>query len=391
MNILCGILSIIVLLGIAVLISENRRKIKIRTTATALALQLAFMLFVIKVPIGRKALSWTARAVTKVLSFGNEGLKFVFGGLTPNFTFAFSVLALICFTSSLISVLYYFRVIPVVVKYVGKGIAKVLGTTEVETFCAVGNAFLGATEAPLLTKPYLSKLTRSELFCVVTGGFASVAASIIGGYVLMGANMEYILVAMATVPFATILISKIVIPETEEKKGETIGVVTCNSNNFFDAVGAGAVDGMNLALNVGAVLIGFIGIVALLNYVLGWAGTSLPQIFSYIFTPLAWLFNIPTSEVHTFARILGTKVAINECVAYTELGSVMQTLSIRTQVIMTVILCNFANLSVIGITVAGFKSFAPDRAAEVSGFGFKAFLAGLITTLVTGALIGMCF
>lgn len=392
MHIIFGIISILILLAIAYIFSENKKAINIRTVLTALSIQIILILFVFKVPIGVLILESVANGVVKILSFGNEGLAFVFGDLiTNNFIFAFNVLGLIAFTSALISVLYYLKVIPFLVKYLGKAIAKVLGTTEVETFCSVGNSFLGTTEAPLLTKPFLPDLTRSELFAVLVGGFSSVSVSVIGGYVLMGIDMKYLLVAMATVPFATLLISKIIIPETEVSRTDHIEIQRSESGNLFEAIGDGAIQGLQLALNVGAVLIAFLGLIALINYFLSFVGLSFSSILSIIFTPLAWLFGIPKGEMAPFATLIGTKIAMNEFVAFTELGEIIQTLSPRTQAILSVALCNFANFSSIGIAVAGFKAFCPSRSQEVSGFGLKALLAGTLTTLVTAAIVGMFF
>ncbi|MGL4738477.1 MAG: NupC/NupG family nucleoside CNT transporter [Cellulosilyticaceae bacterium] len=392
MYILFGILSILVLIGIAFLMSENKKAIKWRTVASALAIQLVLMVFVLKAPLGQKILQVVADAVVTVLSFGNEGLAFVFGDLSSStFIFAINVLGLICFTSALISVLYYLKIIPYLVKYLGKAIAKVLGTTEVETFCSVGNSFLGTTEAPLLTKPFLPELTRSELFAVVTGGFASVSVSVIGGYALMGIEMKYLLMAMSTVPFATLLMSKIIIPETETSRTADIDIEGSEASNLFEAIGDGAIQGLQLALNVGAVLIAFLGLIALLNYFLGFLGLSFSEILGVVFRPLAWLFGIPAHETGAFATLIGTKIAMNEFVAFTELGEMMQSLSPRTQAILSVALCNFANFSSIGIAVAGFKAFAPSRSLEVSGFGIKALVGGTLTTLITASIVGMFF
>ena len=379
MYIFSGIISILVLLAIAYLFSENRKAISFRTIFTALGVQILLILFVLRVPVGRYILESVANVVVKVLSFGNEGLAFVFGDLvTNNFIFAFNVLALIAFTSALISVLYYLRVIPFLVKYLGKAIAWILDTTEVETFCSVGNSFLGTTEAPLLTRPFLPDLTRSELFAVVAGGFSSVSVSVIGGYVLMGIDMKYLLIAMATVPFATLLISKIIIPETEVSRTNNIEIEGSESSNLFEAISDGAIQG-------------FLGLIALLNYILAFVGLSFSSILGFIFTPLAWLFGIPKGEIGPFATLIGTKIAMNEFVAFTELGTLLHTLSPRTQAVLSVALCNFANFSSIGIAVAGFKSFCPSRSPEVSGFGLKALLAGTLTTLITAAIVGMLF
>ena len=392
MNILFGILAIVVLIGIGFLFSENKREIQWRTVGMGLLMQFIILFVFIKIPFGEKVILEVSKAVTTVINFGSEGIKFVFGKLaTDYFTFAVNILAIICFTSTIISILYYFRVIPFLVKYLGKAIAKLMGTKEVETFCAVGNSFLSATESPLLTKPYLPKLTRSELFCVVVGGFSSVSVSAIGGYALMGIPMKYILIAMTTVPFSTLLMSKIIIPETEKTCFDSADIDTSNASNVFDAIGEGAITGVNLAISVGAVLIAFIGVITGINYILGLIGTSLADIFSVILRPLAWVFNIPNSDIGAFTNLIGLKISSNEFVAFGQLGKIINTLQPRTQAILSVALCNFANLSVIGISIAGFRSFAPERANEVSGFGLKALLGGILTTLITGAIVGMMF
>lgn len=390
MYIIYGILTIAVLLGLAFLLSENKKAIKWKYVAVALGIQILLMFFVLKSPMGISIINSMANAVVTVLNFGNEGLGFVFGDLFNNyFVFGIHVLGIICFTSALISVLYYLKIIPFLVKYLGKAIAKVLGTTEVETFCAVGNSFLGTTEAPLLTKPFLKDLTRSELFAVVTSGFASVSVSVIGGYTLLGIDMKYLLLAIVTVPFASLLISKIVIPETQTSRTNNIEITPSESANFLEALGDGAIQGLHLALNVGAVLIAFLGLIAFINYFLQFVGLSVAELLGLVFTPLAWLFGIPGEEVQVFSSMIGMKMAINEFVAFTELGEIVMTLSPRTQAVLSVALCNFANFSSVGIAIAGFKAFCPQRSGEVSGFGFKALAAGTLTTLITAAIVGM--
>lgn len=207
----------------------------------------------------------------------------------------------------------------------------------------------------------------------------------------MGIDMKYLLIAMATVPFATLLISKIIIPETEVSRTNNIEIEGSESSNLFEAIGDGAIQGLQLAFNVAAVLIAFLGLIALLNYILAFVGLSFSSILGFIFTPLAWLFGIPKGEIAPFATLIGTKIAMNEFVAFTELGTLLHTLSPRTQAVLSVALCNFANFSSIGIAVAGFKSFCPSRSPEVSGFGLKALLAGTLTTLITAAIVGMLF
>ena len=392
MNIMYGLLTTVILLGIGFLLSENRKAIKWNTVIMGIVAQVVMMFFVLKTSIGQWVLKSISDGLSTVLGFGMEGINFVFGeSLIGTGAFAITVLGVICFTGSLIAVLYYLRVIPFFVKIVGGIVSKIMKTTPVESFCGVGNAFLGATEAPLLTQPYLKNLTRSELFAVILGGFASVSVSVVLGYATMGINMEFILVQMATVPFATLLMAKLLVPETEESKTVDIKIEKSGHANIFDAIGSGAIDGMNIALSVGAVLIGFISIIALINFVLGWFGTSLTDIFTIILYPLAKIMGIPSNEIATFTSAIGLKTAVNEYVAIGGLTDIIGTLSLRTQAILGIALVNFANFSVIGITIGGFKAFCPEKADVVTKLGFKALLGGVLTSLISASLMGMFF
>lgn len=392
MNILYGILTTIFLLGVGYLFSENRKAINWRTVGIGLLAQIVMMFFVLKTSIGQWILKGISNGITTVLGFSSEGISFVFGdSLIGTGAFAITVLSVICFTGSLIALLYYLKVIPFFVRVVGGLVSKIMGTTPVESFCGVGNAFLSATESPLLTKPFLKDLTRSELFAVILGGFASVSVSVVLGYSTMGINMEYIMVQMATVPFATLLMAKMLVPETEESKTTEIKIEGSEHSNIFDAIGSGAMDGLNIALSVGAVLIGFISLIALVNFVLGWFGTSLTEIFTIMLYPLAKLMGIPSNEIATFTSAIGLKTAVNEYVAIGGLTEVMSTLSIRTQAMLGIALVNFANFSVIGITIGGFKTFCPEKADEVTSLGFKALLGGVLTSLISASLMGMFF
>ncbi len=394
MNILMGLISLIVLIGIAFILSDSKKNIKWRTVITGLIGQAFLIFFVMKVPLGQKILETMALGVNNVIQFGMEGVSFVFGNLTDTsngMIFAVSVLSLIVFTSALISMLYFLKIIPFFVSIVGRGIAKVMGTTEVETFSAVGNSFLGGTEAPLLIKPYISKLTSSELFCVMSAGFGSASASILTGYGLMGIDMKYLLIAVFTVPFSCLMIAKVMKPETEKSQVANAKISKSECSNIFEAIGDGASTGKDLALNVGAMLIAFLGIIAMLNWFLGLFGTNLSDILGVILSPIGYMMNIPAGEVNTFASLIGTKTAVNEFVAYGNMTQVMDTLSPRTIAILSVVLCNFANLSVIGIQIGGFSVLAPERKSEVAKMGLKALLVGLIATLTTGAIVGMMF
>ncbi len=389
MNILFSILALVCLLGIAFILSTDKKSIKVQTVVMGLLLQIILIFFVIKVPVGQVILENLAMGVNSIVQMGMDGVNFVFGGISDSYVFAINVLSLIVFTSALISVLYFLKVIPFLVKYVGKSVAKLMGTTDVETFAAVGNCFLSGTESPLLIKPYLPKLTKSELFAVMVGGFGSASASILAGYALMGIDMRYLLIAVFTVPFSTLMVSKIMVPETEQSLTENAEVSGSESDSLFEAISEGTGNGLGLALNVGASLIAFVGLIAVINAFLGLFDTNLSQLFGYVFLPFAYLFHVPSNEAFTFATLVGTKFGINEFVAYGDMVNVMGALSPRTNAILAVVLCNFANISSIGIQVGGFNSFAPTRKKEVAKLGFKALICGTIATLTTGAILGM--
>lgn len=392
MNIIFGVITIAVIIGLSYVISEDKKAIKWRTVIAGLTGQLVLIFFVIKVPIGQKILEALALGVNNIIQMGMEGVTFVFGNLTSGpMIFAISVLSLIVFTSALISVLYFLKVIPFFVRIVGTAIAKFMGTGRVETFSTVGNAFLSGTEAPLLIKPYISKLTKSELFAVMCGGFGSASGAILAGYSMMGIDMKYLLIAVFTVPFSCLMISKIFIPETEESQVADGIIVESEHNNIFSAIGEGATTGKDLAISVGAMLIAFMGLVAVINSILNLFGTNLNELLGVILSPIGYLLNIPSNEIQTFSSLIGIKTAVNEFTAYSSMIEVVHTLSPRTIVILSVILCNFANFSVIGIQIGGFSIFAPERKDEVAKMGLKALLVGLFATLTTGAIVGMFF
>ena len=391
-NVLSGLMTLAVILGLSYIISENKKAINWRTVVAGLAGQFVLIFFVVKVPLGQKILQALALGVNNVIQMGMEGVKFVFGDLaTGPMIFAISVLSLIVFTSALISVLYFLKVIPFLVRIVGTAIAKYMGTGKVETFSTVGNAFLSGTEAPLLIKPYISKLTKSELFTVMCGGFGSASGAILAGYSMMGIDMKYLLIAVFTVPFSCLMISKVFIPETEESQVADGVIEKSQHDNIFSAIAEGANTGKDLAISVGACLIAFVGIVAVLNGILGLCGTSLNEILGRLLSPVGHLLSIPRSEVQTFSSLIGIKTAVNEFSAYSTMMQVAHNLSPRTIAILSVVLCNFANFSVIGIQIGGFSIFAPERKDEVAKMGLKALLVGLFATLSTGAIVGMLF
>lgn len=392
MNILFGIITLTVIIGLSYIISEDKKAIKWRTVIAGLLGQFVLIFFVIKVPIGQKILEALAIGVNNIIQMGMKGVTFVFGELTSGpMIFAISVLSLIVFTSALISVLYFLKVIPFFVKIIGTAVAKYMGTGKVETFSTVGNAFLSGTEAPLLIKPYISKLTKSELFAVMCGGFGSASGAILAGYSMMGVDMKYLLIAVFTVPFSCLMISKLFIPETEESQVADGEIVESEHDNIFSAIGEGATVGKDLAISVGAMLIAFVGLVAVINGILSMFGTNLNELLGLILSPIGYLLHIPNNEIQAFSSLIGIKTAINEFSAYSSMMEIANTLSPRTVVILSVILCNFANFSVIGIQIGGFSIIAPERKDEVAKMGLKALLVGLFATLTTGAIVGMFF
>jgi concentrative nucleoside transporter, CNT family len=328
MNVLMGLLSIFGIIALSWVFSTQKKKVKWRTVAAGLALEILFVMFVFKSKAGQLVLEKVSAGVQKIINFSNEGINFVFGGLFEGtnikFVFAINVLAVIIY----ISALYYMRIIPFVVRIIGTSLGKILGTTKVETFNAVGNSFLGLAEAPLLVKPYLKMLTRSEMFATMVGGTASASGAILVGYSLMGIDMKYLLIAVFSVPLVSLVISKIMEPETEEPQtNDNVSMMKTNHSNIFEAIAEGTTSGVILAINIGGMLIAFIGILALIDGALGLIHTDLASIFGYILYPLALLIGIPASEAMQAAGIIGTKLAANEFVAYLSLTEVKETLS----------------------------------------------------------------
>lgn len=399
---LISLLGYCVLIAFAWLCSTSRKDINWRTIGGAVAIQFGFGVLVLFVPWGKSALAWLSELVSAVIAFGNDGILFLFGGLSDpsqslGFVFAFKVLPVIIFFSSLISVLYYLRVMPIVVTLIGGGIRKLLGTSRAESLSATANIFVGQTEAPLAIKPYLPRMTRSEFFAVMVGGLASIAGSVLAGYAAMGVELKFLLAACFMAAPSGLLFAKLLIPETEtadnskleeDKEGAPV--------NVFDAAAHGAGDGLKLALNVGAMLIAFIGLIALINGMLGWAGGlfgyeafSLQLILGYAFSPVAWLLGVPWEQAVTGGSFIGQKLVLNEFVAFAEFAPIAETLAPRTQAILTFALCGFANFSSIAILLGGLGSLVPQRRQEIAQLGLKAVLAGTLANLSSAAIAGM--
>lgn len=414
MSTLNSLLGIVVLLAIAFVLSSNKKAINYRTVFGALGLQIGLGALVLYVPIGRQALQALADGVNNVIGYGFEGIKFVFGGLASDkifevmggdgFIFAVRVLPSIVFFSALISLLYYIGVMQVLIKVIGGALQKLLGTSKAESMSAAANIFVGQTEAPLIVKPYIGKMTQSELFAVMSGGLASIAGSVMAGYAGMGVPLTYLIAASFMAAPAGLLFAKILLPQTEQFNDDMTKVELEQPANILDAAAAGAGSGMQLALNVGAMLIAFVALIALLNGMLGgisawgaWFGMpelSLGMVFGWVFRPLAWVIGVPWEEAHIAGQMIGTKLAINEFVGYLEFSKYLSPesaiqLTDKTKAIITFALCGFANFSSIAILIGGLGGMAPNRRGDIAKLGIKAVIAGSLANLMSATIAGL--
>lgn len=406
MGILGSVLGIVVLLVIAVLFSNNRKAINLRTVLGALAIQIGFAALILYVPYGRDALQATANGVSNVIAYGNEGINFVFGGLADpsnvGFIFAVKVLPIIVFFSGLISVLYYLGIMQAVIKVIGGALQAALGTSKAESMSAAANIFVGQTEAPLVVRPYIKNMTQSELFAIMAGGTASIAGSVMAGYAGMGVPLTYLIAASFMAAPAGLLFAKILFPQTEQftdKQPDTDD--SEKPTNVLEAMAGGASAGMQLALNVGAMLIAFVGLIALVNGILGgvggWFGygdLTLQSIFGWIFKPLAYLIGVSWDESAIAGQMIGMKLAVNEFVGYLEFAKYLQpdtavVLSEKTKAIITFALCGFANFSSIAILIGGIGGMAPNRRGDVARLGLKAVVAGTLANLMSATIAGL--
>ena len=406
MGILGSVLGIVVLLVIAVLFSNNRKAINLRTVLGALAIQIGFAALILYVPYGRDALQATANGVSNVIAYGNEGINFVFGGLADpsnvGFIFAVKVLPIIVFFSGLISVLYYLGIMQAVIKVIGGALQAALGTSKAESMSAAANIFVGQTEAPLVVRPYIKNMTQSELFAIMAGGTASIAGSVMAGYAGMGVPLTYLIAASFMAAPAGLLFAKILFPQTEQftdKQPDTDD--SEKPTNVLEAMAGGASAGMQLALNVGAMLIAFVGLIALVNGILGgvggwfgYADLTLQSIFGWIFKPLAYLIGVSWDESAIAGQMIGMKLAVNEFVGYLEFAKYLQpdtavVLSEKTKAIITFALCGFANFSSIAILIGGIGGMAPNRRGDVARLGLKAVVAGTLANLMSATIAGL--
>tara|TARA_X000001036_G_C20606506_1_gene777191 strand:+ start:188 stop:1402 length:1215 start_codon:yes stop_codon:yes gene_type:complete len=401
-----GILGIITLLGIAFLLSNNKKKIDYMLVLWGLGLQLLFGIFILVTPFGKPIFSWFDKLIKKLLSFSNDGSEFLFasfidGEMHPAvINFAFSVLPTVIFFSALMAVLYHIGLMQKIIKIVAMVMQKTMKTSGPETTSISANIFVGQTEAPLVIKPFISKMTNSELMAIMTGGFATVAGGVMAIYVGMLDNIPgiagHLMAASIMSAPAALVVAKIMYPETEDSTSKEANL-SSNLNepvegNVLESLGNGATEGLKLAANIAAMLIAFVALISLSNYILNIFGTSLESLLGYIFMPLAYLMGAPWSESHILGSLLGQKIVLTELIAYLNLSDMqvgVNGLSEKTAVIASYALCGFSNFASIGIQLGGIGSIAPDRKKDISKLVTKAMLGGAIASWITACIAGI--
>jgi len=408
---LTGILGLLTMLGLAYAFSTNRRAINKKTVVWGLGLQVVFAIFVLKIEIGRQLFQKAGDAVNRLLSYSFEGSKFVFGGLgaqgsSMGFFFAFQVLPTVIFIAAFFAVLYHYGIMQFIIKLAARVMTRFMGASGAESLNVAASIFMGQTEAPLTIRPFLPDLTRSELMTVMTSGMAHVSGAMLGAYILLGIEARHLLGAVIMTAPGTILIAKMLVPETE--KPLTAGTAKIDSvefgeraSNVLDAAAKGTTDGLHLALNVAAMLISFLALIALLDGVLGgthnllaahgfpWFPSKLESIFGVIFAPVAWLIGVPWHDCLSIGNLLGTRMVLNELVAFTMLSAQKAALDPRSFTIATFALCGFANFGSIGIQIGGLSALAPNRRQDLAKLGFRAMIAGTLANLMSASIVGI--
>ncbi|MBQ7568746.1 NupC/NupG family nucleoside CNT transporter [bacterium] len=420
-----GLLGLAAILGIAYALSTNRKAINYKTVGWGLALQLCLAIFVIQVPIGRDIFSWLGQLVNSLIEFAKEGAAFVFGSMIPpdpasitvngwedwahkmhakntGFIFAFQVLPAIIFVGSLAGIAFYTGLMQLVVSFVAKIMVKTMGTSGAESIYAVSTVFVGQSEAPLFIRPYIEKMTRSELNSIMTGGMSTIAGSVLFAYVAMlGPDLApHVITASIMGAPAGLALSKILCPEEGEPATRNGAEIAADdaAGSLIESISKGANDGLHLALIVGAQLIAFIALIATVNGLLGWLGSfvnadhfSIQTIFGWVLGPMAWLMGCPWADANTLGSLIGQKIVLNEMVAYTDLLNHINagTIDGKAKLLATYALCGFANFSSVGINIGCIGGLAPSRQAEVAKLGFRALLGGAMASLMTASLVGI--
>ncbi len=402
---LIGLLGIVVILGIAYLLSSNRKGINLRIVGAAFALQVVIAVLVIYSELGKTAIEKLSFGVQNVMNYSRAGSEFLFGGLAvegghPLFSFAIGVLPIIIFFSALMSVLYHLKIMQLVVKTVGGGLRWIIGTKAVESLNAAANIFIGQTESPLVVRPYLKGLTEPQLFAVMVSGVASVAGTVLLAYVQMGAELKYLLAASFMAAPGGLLMAKIIMPdddaESAKEDDEHLKMEDSPHVNVILAAAVGARDGLMLAVNIGAMLIAFIALIALFNGIVGGVAglvgiedLTLQKILGWIFSPIMYVISVPWAEAQAAGSLFGEKLILNEFVAYSHLNDYLAGMSERTRAVVTFSLCGFANLSSIAILLGGLGSLVPEKKELIAKFGLKAVAAGSLSNLMSAALAGL--
>ncbi len=404
-----SLVGLLVILTLAYAASSNRSAIDRRTVAWGLGLQMLFALLVLKTTPGQQLFTFLGQGINRLLDFGNIGAAFVFGplgdkeawprimtavlgeeGARYSVLFAFQVLPTIIFIAALFAILYYLGVMQFVVRLFAVGMRRFMKASGAESLNVAASIFMGQTEAPLTIRPYLPEMTRSELMTVMTSGMAHISGGIMAAYILFGIEARHLLTAVIMTAPGTLMMAKIFVPETGQPK--TMGTVTLEVErtdvNVIDAAGRGTSEGLALALNVGAMLISFLALIALANAALGLVGLSMQQIFGWVFAPLAWSMGVPWQDASTVGNLLGTRMVLNEFVAYSQLGPLKEALDPRSFTIATYALCGFANFSSIGIQIGGIGALAPNRRHDLARLGIRAMIAGTLANFVTATIAG---
>jgi concentrative nucleoside transporter, CNT family len=401
---LTGVLGIAAILGMAYLFSTNRRAIKLKTIAWGLGLQLALGLFVLRVPAGQALFGTLGNAAKHLLDFSYVGSSFVFGEIgkadsSVGLIFAFQVLPTIIFIAAFFAILYHIGVMQIVIRAAAWVMTVIMGASGAESLNVAASIFMGQTEAPLTIRPFLPKLTKSELMTVMTSGMAHISGGMMAAYIRVGgADAKSLLTAVIMTAPGTLLMAKMLVPETEEPltAGRVQMPATEKESNVLGAIARGTVDGLHLALNVGAMLIVFLALLALLNALMGWVHIhiswfpySLQEVLGWLFSPVAWLIGIPWRDASTIGNLLGTRMVLNEFVAFAQLGTMKGSLDSRSFTIATFALCGFANFSSIGIQIGGIGALAPEQRDQLAKFGVRAMLAGTMANLISASIVGM--
>ena len=399
-----GLIGMILLLGIAFILSNNRRRINYRIVGWGLSLQFIFGILILKTPLGKPLFGFFDKVITKLISFSDAGSDFLFKSLVPGVgyheamvNFAFRALPTIIFFSSLMTVLYHFGVIQFIVKWISRIMQKSMGTSGSETLSVAANIFVGQTEAPLMIRPFIRNMTQSELMAVMTGGFATVAGGVLALYVIWLKDIPgiagHLLAASVMSAPAAMVVAKIIYPETDlsETSGDLNIIIEKPDSNTMEALGRGATEGLKLAANVAAMLVAFVALIAMVNYLLTFADTSLQGILGFVFRPLAWAMGISWEEAQMVGVLMGEKITLTELIAYSDLRDLRleQAISDRTAIIASYALCGFANFASIGIQLGGIGGIAPERRKDLASLALKAMLGGALASWMTASIAGI--